>query len=326
MWIEIKPEIFNSEINIDDLRKLIQDLCYKHRYEIFIDITKINNQEIFDAFSESNNEMIYDFYNKYVNENKDIKYFISNNILSSNYFSVSEAIIYFNLPLLIILENSNNDGYFIDALIREFKNKAKKIERFKNERWIKYGMGGGSENILHYILGELKEFNGNNKFLKCFVLIDSDLEYPQVNNKKRKKLIDFFKKHNIPYHILEKREIENYLPVDIFENLDLTNNFIKSYKKLSSIQKDYIDIQNGFQENKKGIEKKKPEVYNFYSDLSEKDFEDLRHGIKNLFENFKNDYPKLFEKATKIGLLERTNQQINSTELQDILNKINELL
>ena len=37
MWIEIKADVFEDGQNVSELRKLIQDLCYKHKYEIFVD-------------------------------------------------------------------------------------------------------------------------------------------------------------------------------------------------------------------------------------------------------------------------------------------------
>jgi hypothetical protein len=323
MWIEIKNDIFDSNPNVDELRKLIQDLCYKRRYDFFIDVNNINNEAIFDEFYNDNNAVISEYFEKFITENPKVDLIVTN--FSDLGFTVSEAIKYVNKPFQIILENRNNDGYFIDALIREFRSKAKKIVKFKNEDWLRYEMAGGS-GIIHYLEAEKKQYDNDLKFLKCFVLIDSDLEYPQNPNPKRVSLIEYFNKNNIPFHILEKREIENYLPLDIIYAIDSNDEFIKALTSLDSKFVDFVDIQNGFKLNINSLKKDKVNVYNYFSILSNEQFNDLRYGINNKFINFKNEYAKLFERATQKGFIERTKKQINPNELQFILKSINDLL
>jgi hypothetical protein len=325
MWVEIKSDVFNPVVDVEELRKLIQDLCYKHRYNIFLDIAQIE-EKVFETFYDSNLEIIAEYFNLYITECKPISYFITNVLNDQNCFNVSEGVRYFNSPLQVILENSNNDGYFIDALIREFKSKSKKIKRFKDENWISYSMGGGSDNIIHFIEAEKKKFNNDIRFLKLFVIVDSDLEYPHSQNEKRKKLEDYFDLNSIPYHILEKREIENYLPDEIFRSIEGVEIFINSYLKLSSIQKDFIDIEKGFQKSKNQLTIEKPNVFKLYENLTEKQFSELRFGINRQLRNFKSEFPKLFIKSTKEGLIQRTQDQNNPYELQEILDKINKLL
>lgn len=326
MWIEIRPDVFDGGTDIDQLRKLIQDLCYKHRYNVYIDIIQIQDNDVFESFYDSNNEILSEYFNSFITERKPISYKVTNIIEDSSCFNVSDGIKFFNSPLMIILENSDNDGYFIDAILREFKTKSKTIKRFKAENWVRYAMGGGSDNIIHYVEAEKRHFNGDIRFLKFFVLIDSDLEYPHTPNTKRRRLEDYFNQNSIPYHILEKREIENYLPDNLLGAIDIENRFVKSYLDLSSQQKDYIDIEKGFQSNQNNIQQNKPLVYNLYSNLTSQGFDNLRVGLKDEFQNFKNEYPKLFAMATQDGLIERTKEQQNPKELQDILDKINKML
>ena len=58
MWIEIKPEIFDGNQNIDEIRKLIQDLCHKHRYDIYIDLPKVETFPIYQSIYENIREVI----------------------------------------------------------------------------------------------------------------------------------------------------------------------------------------------------------------------------------------------------------------------------
>jgi hypothetical protein len=334
MWIEIKSDVFEDGQNVSELRKLIQDLCYKHKYEIFVDLTNVSEMSSFKDIYDDLKEIINAYYNRYVTENTDITYSVStNNDGSNKCFTPELAIKFFNLPFLIILENSDNDGYFVDCLISNFKKSSKKIKKFKDENWLEYGNLGGCGNIRHFIERLKKNFNGDNIFLKCFVLLDSDLEYPQIPNPKRIDIENYLKENNVPFHFLEKREIENYLSDEVFESIDANDEFIKTYlKKLTSIQKDFIDIENGFGLNAQALEKSKPEVYSLFitenENVKEREskLNSLRNGIKAKFDDFKNDLPKLFENVTQEGLIERTKDQNNPNELKEILSKVSKLL
>lgn len=332
MWVEIKPEVFEDGQNLFELRKLIQDLCYKHKYEVYIDLPKVNGLSNFDGIYDEIKDIIDDYYNRYVIESALIDFFVCNDLNIKN-FTVKEAITFFNLPLIILLENSDNDGYFIDAIIREFKKSSKKVQRFKENHWLSYGNAGGSGGVKHFIERIKKEFNGDIRFIKCIVILDSDLEYPQTPNPKRIEIENYLDENNIISHILEKREIENYLPDDIFELINPNNEFAKTYlRKLTPIQKDFIDIENGFGMDAKALEKDKPLVFRLFDNERENKNENclkinnLRNGIIKDFDNFKNDFPKLFENATQDGLIERTKDQNNPNELKEILYKISKLL
>ena len=322
MWFELKKDLF-SDSYLTDLRKLIDDLCYKSKYNLFIDIEQIENDLIFDQFYKENNEIIARFYEMFVTTNPKDIIIISNN---DGDFNLSEAIIFIEEKFELILENDMNDGEFVNCLLKEFNEKSKKIIHFKENNWFKYQNAGGATGVINTIQQKINHF-GNRKFLKCFVLVDSDLDYPQIENKKRKNLIDFCYNNNIPFHILHKREIENYLPLDIFNEINPTSLFVRTYiDRLDNNQRDFIDIENGINKSRKNLEKNKKEVFNFFSNLIENDFNNLRNGISSEFENFKRDYAKLFKKAKREGLLERTNHQTNPKELEEILEKITALL
>ncbi len=322
MWFELKKDLF-SDSYLTDLRKLIDDLCYKSKYNFFIDIEQIENDLIFDKFYKENNEIIARFYEMFVTTNPKDIIIISNN---DGDFNLSEAIIFIEEKFELILENDMYDGEFVDCLLREFNEKSKKIIHFKENNWFKYQNAGGATGVINTIQQKINHF-GNRKFLKCFVLVDSDLDYPQSENPKRKNLIDFCKKNNIPFHILYKREIENYLSLDIFNEINPISLFVRIYNdKLDNNQRDFIDIEKGFRKSMKNLKINKKEAYNLFSNLIEDDFNNLRNGISSEFENFKRDYAKLFKKAKREGLLERTNHQTNPKELEEILEKITALL
>jgi hypothetical protein len=260
MWVEIKSDVFEDGQNVFELRKLIQDLCYKHKYEVYIDLPNVCGLSIFEGIYDDLKEIIDDYYNRYTIESALIDCFVCKDV-SDITFTVTEAITFFNLPLIVLLENSDNDGYFLDAIIREFKKSSKKVQRFKDNHWLCYGNAGGSGGVKHFIERIKKEFKGEIKFLKCIVILDSDLEYPQTPNPKRIETENYLIENKVTFHCLEKREIENYLPDDIFESIDSNDEFIKTYlRKLTSVQKDFIDIENGFGMDAEALGKRKPLV------------------------------------------------------------------
>ncbi|MCQ4142060.1 hypothetical protein [Chryseobacterium sp. EO14] len=323
MWFELKADIFSAS-NLEDLRKLINDLCYKHKYNFFVDIDQIKDDSILDKFYSENNEIIAKFYESYINDSpKNVK--IVSDIEGD--FNLSEAIIYVEEKFELILENDKYDGEFVDCLLKEFKGKSKKINWFKQNNWFKYVNGNGGTGIINTLEQKISHF-GNNKFLKCFVLVDSDLEYPQTDNLKRKTLIDFCDINNIPIHILYKREIENYLPLEVFEEINPSNSFVKTYiSKLDDIQRDFIDIEKGMQKTRSNWGSNKQEVLKLYGNLSDDEFISLRNGLSSEFANFKRDYPQHFRIATQVGLIEITKHQLNATsELQDLLENISSKL
>lgn len=324
MWFELKKDTF-SDSNLMELRKLIDTMCFKHKYSIYIDLTQIESEGLLDNLYPETASNIITFFNNYVNTSPKEVFTISN---IDGDFSLADAIIYVDEKFEIILENDKYDGYFLDCLLNEFKQKSKKINHFKENNWLKYQTAGGATGIINTLDQKIKHLK-NVKLLKCFVLVDSDLEFPSTNNPKRKGLEDFCVNNKIPIHILEKREIENYLPIDVFESINPQNSFIKTFvsNKLSNEQRDYIDIENGLvkKRNNWGNDYKK-EVLHLFSNLNDNDFENITKGLDSEFENFKKDYPKLFNKSSQSGLIERTKHQSNPNELQDILEKISNLL
>lgn len=78
MWFELKADLFCESYFID-LRKLINDLCYKNKYNFFVDINQIDNESIFDQLYNENNEIIARFYEMFITTSPKNIITISNN-------------------------------------------------------------------------------------------------------------------------------------------------------------------------------------------------------------------------------------------------------
>ncbi len=161
--------------------------------------------------------------------------------------------------------------------------------------------------------------------MRCFVILDSDRYYFAMPLKPdKKKVEDYLIAHTIPNHILEKREMENYMPDIVLRTFN--DDYLNLYLKLTNLQKDYFDLQKGFNKNRSDKDFN-INILSLYANISENDWRILKNGIKlsPYDKSFKSEFPKLFETSPLIdkqSLLSRA----DSMELQEILNKIAALL
>jgi len=360
MWIEIDKNIFENS-DFKGLNFLFQILSWYPlgsipRYNIFIDLEKIKSTHNYQKLRNAEKDidlLIETQFNDFINENKKAKtrdYIISSTKGEKN-FDVEEAIRFFNQPVSIILENNKNDAYFIKAIIYHFDSLGKIKEHLKNG-WIKFENAGGCTNVSNFIEGELKSFeelaSRNNKnssdYFRGIIILDSDREYQNQPIKNQYQILtsDLKTKNINNFHILEKRTMENYMPDDVFKEIEaeLTKSekelrlWINVYKNLDSTQKDYLNFNKGFSRDFADLDMN---IRTLYANLSTTNFAILKKGfnfneknVKGIKQNqdlekgFKNSFPKKFEssRVNKYTLFQRA----NSNELEDILNKINQLL
>jgi hypothetical protein len=230
-----------------------------------------------------------------------------------NTFKPDEAILFLSQPFLVFVENASTDGNFLNALINLFPKQSKQIVRFKNKLQFSILNGGGS-SLLDSIKVKINELerisNPPSKFVRIFVLVDSDKKFSTDKYKEGlTELIDYCILHSIPYHVFEKREMDNYLPDELIEKLSVacSTSFLENYRKLSEIEKDFLDLE---------VE-------------SNWDSKVLRTNFKRFIAELWSD-PEL----TREMLLERcdhhdddpTIHPFNKRELSDLLKKISDLL
>lgn len=356
MVVEIKEDVFNGS-DFKGLNYLIQILTYKQRYALFVEYTLIRDTELYNKLDEDDKKEIEENFNRIMTEGLDSTHFISENS-SFNLFNIEEAIRFFNQPISIILENSLNDQYFIIAIINHFDSLGE-VKRHLDNGWIQFENAGSCTNVENFITGKLQSFNNfsfsygknNSQYLRCFVLLDSDKEYPTMASKPAyEKLSPFLSINRISNHILEKREMENYMPEEVFDDIatnpDLRK-WVNAYAYLSDQQKNHLDIYEGFpkkvaahlsKKKKKKQRKRKTQhnhifrtirteldinIQNLYGNVSKINFEILDKGFK--LSDFKTEFPKHFEKHPLIHK-KSLSKRAGSNELQDILDKITILL
>ncbi len=312
----------------------------KDRHFLFIGDTEnykiIKDSEWYSYLRKSNKEEI----DKQVVASLNIgrnkkKLLISNQETAA--FSLIEAYEMLHKPLTVILENKDYDRHFIDAMVRSFKELGQKIKKFYDNGWLTYENGGGS-NIVSVINGLKDRFEKNKSdfpkesqiYLRTLIIIDSDKRFPinqEVADDKMTTLSII--KQNSDYHVMLKREIENYLPDEIFNEIAGNDDFKRAYLKLKPVQKDFFDLENGFPHDK-NFDKLEEGICSLYNDISDAEKKTFRKEsmqfikIDGKKDNFKARFPMLFE--SKNITRKNLEARANSNELEIILQKINDLL
>ena len=295
MIIEIKNDIFNEIGNLKDVNYLLGLFSNNRRYGYFCDISIIEETELYKSLLNIDRLIIEEYFNKHISESTKMDFRVASNSTPTT-FNIEEAKRYFIQQFIIILENRLNDSYFLNALITNFKNRSKIIKRHLDNGWLDYGNGGGLDNITNEVNAMMRPFENlpkeNHKYLRCFVLVDSDKKFPDDSTKpNRENLFQFLNNLEISYHELEKREMENYLPDEVIETIEYNNDFIQAYLKLNNSQKDCFDLEEGFTENSNSSS---TEVRALYADVSEEDYKVLRSNKIQLPSSFKSEFPKFF--------------------------------
>lgn len=348
MWIEIDKTIFENS-NFKGLNYLFQILSWFPigsipRYNIFVDKELCKNTVNFETLNTIEtkfDELIESEFDKYINDSGNRvarDYIVSIENQNVRAFNIEEAIRFLNQPVSIVLENNKNDAYFIKSIIYNFDTTEIVKEHLKNG-WIRFENAGGCGNIQNFIEGDLKIFEDlalrNNtspeKYYRGLIILDSDKSFKNETKKPlHSNLEQCLDNKNISHHILNKRMMENYMPDEVFESIEMTTRnlklkeWISAYNYLNDEQKDYLNIYSGFPKDDLGNRKAlDPNVANLYKDVSPQNLDILDRGFK--YPNFKNSFSELFfnsDRVNKHSLEIRS----KSNELNDILNQIRTLL
>ena len=271
-------------------------------------------------------------------------------------FTREEAIMYLLQPLSLLVENSVNDAHFLRALFNAYATQ-ECLRTAEDDNELQFVNAGGCTNVERFIKAQVAHYKGKIKFLRYWVLLDSDKRFPTDVVTKYNKVVTKLKEWNVEYHILNKRSMENYMPDDAIESMRTNANkdWINAYKSLSDEQKDYFNLAGGFYDdltkeskakagkkernhsnkdkNKKRIPFVRPLLslaqQRLYNNVSQAHFKALEKGIQlPITEPFKDAFPTYYNKpiVTPKRLEERVSKQSNPNELQDIVESIQKLL
>jgi len=135
----------------------------------------------------------------------------SGNFCSWNHVKLSQAVNFLRMPFRILVEDNKSDRNFILSVATGGHRKVL-LEREQNH-WISFEHGGGSglaERAEKYALQTLES-------LRTWVLFDSDALAPGFPSRQAKKIATVCGE-KIRFHQLQRRTIENYLPLLALEH------------------------------------------------------------------------------------------------------------
>ena len=347
MNILIENDIFENANTHDEQLELLHLLYLiwdRHRYTLMLNADVQNCQSIKD-WSDNDKEILNGCFIKSVVESLNADCIISKdgtNIYDEKIFTTAEGVKYLSQPLSIIVENSLNDAHFVRAIMRCYDSSGILLVH-DQEYWLKFENAGGCTNVINFIEGCINQY-GKPKFLKCFVLLDGDKYYAGETQTKYDTLKEKLDSWNINYHILEKRCMENYMPVRAIPDTQTSHQWKLAYMSLSPKQRDFINIGEGFygdltvcqkqeladkEKLKGGIIRffRNGDIEDFYSSVSDGNFNHLCRGIG--ISNYKTEFPKYFDdtdNVNKIAFDELTAHQENRNELKDIVVTLRSLI
>jgi hypothetical protein len=348
MLVEIKPDIFGGK-DFKGINYLVQISSYRNRIELVVDLPKVKQTPYYQRLDSDDRALLEQNFMSYMTSQSqivnskdsftDAAYFVTNNSNADNEFDLQEANIFFEQKLSILLENNLNDSHFIRAIISHFDQKGRATVIMESGGLL-FDNAGGCKNYKNFISARLATYAALPKkpelYLRCIVILDSDRTHPSQNlEANHETLIKDLNSWGVPYHILEKRMMENYMPDEVFDEYISGVNapWIEARKYLSEVQKDHLSIPNGF--TKKGANNVSLElrtdlpvdIQSLFDGISTTNFDILDKGLQ--IGNFKRNFPEKFITSHNVHrntLLNRIANQNNTNELQEILNKITKLL
>jgi hypothetical protein len=150
-------------------------------------------------------------------------------------------------PAYVVVENTTSDGTFLRAMMRALKRSelAQALER----QWWEIEHAGGKGEVEKRVddLIKHKRIPAD----RILVFADSDRLFSCQSTDTVRTLVKCGTKHNVTVLLLHKREIENYLPVNILQKVRQKDTY-RAFLELNQEQRDYYDMKNGFREDERG--------------------------------------------------------------------------
>nr|WP_294922886.1 hypothetical protein [uncultured Flavobacterium sp.] len=353
MQVEIFKDIFNDNYEHSHLDNLLSLFKEDRHFFVIDDSEQIEtciSSTWYSGLSKRDIKIVKESIVRSSRKVKNkLKIIVSNDGNNPDYFGTKEAYLYLNQPLNILVENSEYEPPFINAIIRNFDYSGE-IKYAKDELWLKFSNGGGS-SIEGVLRGEMQNSFNNivftkskEKYLRYFVIKDSDKKYKEeVLPISKSKFLDDY---GIDKHILYKREKENYISNNIYESFiydHVKKNYANSFLRLNNDQKDFLDIEKGFSyfnsvnsvRKVKEKETLEEEVLKLFDNISNSDYLNVGIGFSVSFPGFKSNFSKKFDVMSKEDMYQRIKHQpkirseiddIERNEFDHIVNEIKRLL
>jgi len=168
--------------------------------------------------------------------------------------SMSDALEVLHAPLKLLVENGRHDGAFLLRIVPPlWKDELGNAIR---RRWIEIDNGGG----IGELTARVREAARNPRtWMRLWVMFDSDARQPSLPSDQSKSAADACTQQAIPwplpFHQLDRRTIENYLPIKcLFAWAELATGLAKTklrraaaaFQRLRDEQRHHYNMKRGF--------------------------------------------------------------------------------
>jgi hypothetical protein len=181
-------------------------------------------------------------------------------------------------PVHVVVENARSDGAFLEAAILAFDRVGLRAALTK-QQWALVSAGGSGEleKRVEEVMRRVR--TGPPRVL---VVKDGDRLTPGDSPVTRAmKVADEYRHvHEVPVVTLRKREMENYLPMEVLEARTprKKRDVLRAFRKLTQAQRDHYDMKHGFM-LKDGRVHVHEDQRGMFHDLDDQDMRDLCGGF-----------------------------------------------
>jgi hypothetical protein len=178
--------------------------------------------------------------------------FVSEPRENSLYLGVDSARRFLGRPLRILMENVLSDGVFLDTVLDVLGSAELRVLRDCKPPALEYHSAGGSGEIPKQVDYHLDDPAWRGIPSRLFVFTDSDGLRPGERDPKAQRVEDCCKERGVPYHILSKRCVENYLPQEALEAWAALPENVRSKPRAAALarldmeQRDHFPMKNAF--------------------------------------------------------------------------------
>ena len=152
----------------------------------------------------------------------------------------ADGVTYLSSPAIVVVENEESDGAFLDALVHALDRA--ELWQALESRWIELDHAGGYGEIEKRLERYLSRTQGPPRVL---VLADSDRLFPGHQTSTLTKIVEVCTRLGVPHVTLEKRAIENYLPVGALQRSNRRDCY-QAFLKLDMVQRAHYGMKKGF--------------------------------------------------------------------------------
>lgn len=224
------------------------------------------------------------------------------------------AVEWLRTPVKVVVENERSDGGFLQAIIKTLGGRA--VRRAAGNGLWEVQHAGGINDVPNCIDTLLAKYS---RPLRIFTFVDSEGRVPGEVRASAERVREHCTARKIPFWILSKREIENYLPDKILANISNRQSVWEAVSKLSPSQRDHYPMKEGFKSHGNGA--RVPEDQRALFDGLPDDV------LKGLVGGFGDDVAAHFATSGDLTAAEFERRcSSNPTELKQLIDQIERLI